>query len=518
MKRYNQFIGLLLLFIFPATLCKAQTWEQFNGNAKSSNYFSQKSKNGEMSSRYNHAGLSIDNDIYIFGGWGLNQTGACKILNDLWHLNVLENKWECLFENVGTNNNTPSARSNSAMFYFDKKIYIMQGLGYDLGEKQETLGDCWTFDIESKKFENILFKQSENESPVHRYGALTWQNGSKVYFFGGFSIKSNSKVDKLNDFWMFDLMLKKWILIDKNSTGSEIEDWSMSVRKETDNFKPRYDKDAATWMINERLYMYHSFNDNVHLQNAQVVYYDLGLKKWVIELNTLNNVNNDGEVTNPGFRKNAVTWIDNFNLYLYGGYSYDSRLFYGMMDDTWTLDLLTKKWAKLAGNKMNEVYSSMDGTSPGSRIGSVSLVVGNFNYLIGGIVSDKNRLTYRNDIWRMITPKKEKISSNLVNPIYLDNSVSRFNTTNSICEFSIVPNPVFDKCKAIPENDLSNIDILVLNELGKLVLQIKLNQVYRNQGIDLDVSTFQAGKYFVTFLQNNVKICSSTLVINKDIK
>jgi N-acetylneuraminic acid mutarotase len=113
----------------------------------------------------------------------------------------------------------------------------------------------------------------------------------------------------------------------------------------------------------------------------------------------------------PGARMESAPWLDgDGNLWLFGGYGYDSMANYGYLNDLWKYDPAIEMWAWSSGSKtLNQVgtygtkgvFSSTN--VPGARRASVSWKDANNNlWLFGGYGYDDSAGSggYLNDLWQ----------------------------------------------------------------------------------------------------------------------
>jgi hypothetical protein len=111
----------------------------------------------------------------------------------------------------------------------------------------------------------------------------------------------------------------------------------------------------------------------------------------------------------PGSRYGATSWVDaNGNLWLFGGWGYDSTSGFASLNDLWKFDTTTLEWSWISGSKIRAqvgIYGTKGIPSPlnvpGSRIGAVSWVdaSGNF-WLFGGDGLASIDLGNLNDLWK----------------------------------------------------------------------------------------------------------------------
>lgn len=110
----------------------------------------------------------------------------------------------------------------------------------------------------------------------------------------------------------------------------------------------------------------------------------------------------------PGGRPGSVTWIDSSgNLWLFGGFGFDSTAAFGDLNDLWKFD--GTDWTWISGSDVRNqagVYGTKGTPSPsnvpGSRDGSVSWIDSSGNlWLLGGIGLDSTGTSgFLNDLWK----------------------------------------------------------------------------------------------------------------------
>lgn len=195
--------------------------------------------------------------------------------------------------------------------------------------------------------------------PGSRSGSVGWSDDKgDLWLFGGYGVASNGGVGYLNDLWQFN-----------TSTG----DW--------------------TWMAG---------SSTVGGDGGQAGAY----VTWMTPASS--------DV--PGSRQYATGWTDGAgNLWLFGGYGYDSAASYGYMNDLWEFNPSTNEWAWMGGNKiiglpggdLPGVYGTKGtpaaGNIPSSRWGAASWTdsSGNF-WLFGGLETGfegNSGVSPLNDLW-----------------------------------------------------------------------------------------------------------------------
>ena len=112
----------------------------------------------------------------------------------------------------------------------------------------------------------------------------------------------------------------------------------------------------------------------------------------------------------PGARYSASSWIDSSgNLWLFGGYGYDSTGSVGRLNDLWQYSPSTKEWTWVGGGNVanvSRVYGTQDTASasnvPGAREAASSWIDSSGNlWLFGGYGYDSTgAFGYLNDLWQ----------------------------------------------------------------------------------------------------------------------
>jgi N-acetylneuraminic acid mutarotase len=112
----------------------------------------------------------------------------------------------------------------------------------------------------------------------------------------------------------------------------------------------------------------------------------------------------------PGARWGSVSWIDSTgNLWLFGGYGYDSTGTLSVLNDLWRYNPVNGQWTWGSGSnivKAGGVYGTQGMATasnvPGARMGSVSWIDGAEDlWLFGGFGYDSaGSFNQLNDLWR----------------------------------------------------------------------------------------------------------------------
>ena len=269
---------------------------------------------------------------------------------------------------VAAADNIPGGRTSAASWVDSSgNFWLFQGYGLDSAGAKGSLNDLWKFDFSARQWiwvsgssiantdlngvYGTLGSASSLNLPGYRHDETIWAaSDGKIWLFGGRGVDESGNTGILNDLWEFDPSTAQWI-------------WMGGSRTVPDN-------------------------GNDTGGNAGV-YGTLGTP-------------DAGNI--PGSRASATGWVDHQgNLWLFGGWGYDSEGNASILDDLWKFDLSTREWTWMGGSSKipaNPEYSNwipgVPGTygasgfldsenQPGSRSGGIGWVDQNGDlWLYGG--------------------------------------------------------------------------------------------------------------------------------------
>jgi N-acetylneuraminic acid mutarotase len=310
--------------------------------------------------------IDSSGNLWLFGGFGYDSAGNVDLLNDLWKFDGTNWTWASgsktsnqpgsyITKGTADAGNVPGARSSSVSWIDSSGNLWLFGGWYSVGNFY-VLNDLWKFDgtnwtwVSGSNTYNqpgsYVTKGTANAGniPGARASSVSWKgSGSILWLFGGWGYDSAGNVGLLNDLWKFDGT--NWTWVSGSKTYGQIGSY---VTKGT----------AAAGNV-------------------------------------------------PGARSSSVSWIDSSgNLWLFGGWGYDSAGNVGLLNDLWKFDGINWTWVS-GSNTYNQAGSAVKvgdtaaSNIPGARQYSISWIDSSDNlWLFGGIGYDfAGNVNLLNDLW-----------------------------------------------------------------------------------------------------------------------
>jgi N-acetylneuraminic acid mutarotase len=259
--------------------------------------------------------VDANGDLWLFAGQGNDGNGNFHELNGLWEFNAATAEWAWMggsktvgndgdvpgvYGTLGTPaaGNIPGNRSEASSWIGNTGgLWIFGGTGYDADGNGGYLNDLWAFQPAENEWAwtsgsstvggnggqsgvyGALGTLAAGNGPGGRSGATSWTDATgNLWLLGGDGFDAGGNGGYLNDLWEFDLAANLW-------------GWASGSSKVGSN------------------------------GGQSGVYGTLGLS-------AAGNV--------PGGRDAANGWTDGAgNLWLFGGYGYDSGGNYGYLNDLW---------------------------------------------------------------------------------------------------------------------------------------------------------------------------------------
>ncbi|MGH3430533.1 MAG: kelch repeat-containing protein, partial [Mycobacteriales bacterium] len=389
-------------------------------------------------------------DFWLFGGVGYDATGAAGYLNDLWHHSPSTNEWTWVSGGNAHNaagvygtrgtasaSNMPGARY-SASSWIDSagNLWLFGGYGYDSSGAVGKLNDLWQYSpstglwtwIGGEEVANVtgvygtLGTASAGNVPGARQAASSWiDSAGNLWLFGGVGYDSSGGPGNLNDLWEYDPSTNAWTWVGGGVGDNAAGVYGAQGTPAAGNvpgarYSASYWIDSAgnLWLFGG--YGYDSTGAVGKLNDLWRYTPGSGQWTWIGGEDVANFSGAYGTLGTPatgnvpGARQAGSSWIDSAgNLWLFGGVGYDFIGEVGNLNDLWEYDPSTNEWTWVSGNAMVNaigIYGTQGTASVGNVLGGRSSISswidssGNV-WLFGGYGFDlSGNLGYLNDLWQ----------------------------------------------------------------------------------------------------------------------
>jgi N-acetylneuraminic acid mutarotase len=311
-------------------------------------------------------------NLWLFGGWGFDSAGNNGVLNDLWKFD--SGQWTWISGSDTRNNpgiygtlgvpdpaNIPGARWSSFSWTDDAgNLWLFGGVGFDIAGSLGELNDLWKFDgtnwtwVSGSDTTNnpgvygTLGLPDPANIPGAREGGLAWTDDmGNQWLFGGSGRDSAGIPGRLNDLWKFDGT--NWTWVSGSDTTNNAGIYGTLGIPEPANI-PGARRYSISWTDeagNQWLYGGRGYDSaGNHSELNDLWKFDGTNWTWVNGSDTVNNPGIYGTlgapdpVNIPGARDGGISWTDDEgNLWLFGGYGYDSAGNNGDLNDLWKFEI-----------------------------------------------------------------------------------------------------------------------------------------------------------------------------------
>lgn len=286
------------------------------------------------------AWMDAQGNLWLFGGFGYDSAGISGYLNDLWEYSPGAKTWTWKSGSsaiaktcqtlVGTtycgppgtygtkgqpsSANSPGGRWEAAAWSDSSgHLWLFGGYGFDASGVFGQLNDLWEYDLSAGTWTWVggantlpclfcgqagvygtLRSPAASNWPGGRYSSTTWTDSKgNFWLMGGSGTDSHSVQDYLDDLWEFDPSSGEW-----------------------------------TWMS----------GDDVG-----------GGPGWGIG-GVYGTLRSPSTGNKPGSRTRGTSWVDSIgDLWLFGGYGFDSSTNEGLLNDMWEFSPSTNEWTWMGG-------------------------------------------------------------------------------------------------------------------------------------------------------------------------
>lgn len=409
-------------------------------------------------------------NFWLFGGIGFDNAGNYDYLNDLWRYSPVTNEWTWMSGSnailqpgtYGTQgsfaaSNIPGARQGGAAWSDGAgNLYLFGGDGYDGINNNGELNDLWVYNIalgqwkwlkgSSSAFANGVYgtlgTPAAGNTPGARVSAVSWHDLSgNLWLFGGYGWATNPNSDNLNDLWRYSPTTNQWTWMKGNNTTNTFGTYGTQGTPAPGN-TPGARASSAGWTdLSGNLWLIGGYGySSVGIPDllSDLWKYNMVTGQWTwIKGYNVNNVQQGTYGTQgvpaaanlPGARYVPITWTDGLgDLWLFGGYGFDTGALPDMLNDLWRYDIAANQWKWVKGSNatmQTGTYGLLNTPSPlnmpGARGGGANWKDGSNNlWLFGGAGYDgSGNVGDMNDVWKFF---------NCINP-----TVTISGSSNTVC-------------------------------------------------------------------------------------
>ncbi len=323
--------------------------------------------------------VDASGNLWLFGGYGINDAGDESNLNDLWKYNRTSGNWTWM-------------------------------KGSSSGDDRGAHGE--------------LTKTAPENTPGGRYGCATWVDASgNAWLFGGFGVDDDFEYAYLNDLWKYNPGTGNWTWMKGSAVGDQQGVYGTQLQPAAAN-TPGGRCNAVSWVdASGAFWLFGGVGmDSTGAEgNLNDLWkYESGKWTWmkgypVASLGaTYGTILAPEPLNTPGSRNSATGWADAAgNLWMFGGFGWSSTGS-AYLNDLWKYEVATGNWAWMKGSPAGAqpgIYGAMltpaAANTPGSRSNTVawSNPATGALWLFGGLGYDSaGGGDLLNDLWRMTIP------------------------------------------------------------------------------------------------------------------
>ncbi len=427
--------------------------------------------NGTPGARYSAANWADQNgNLWLFGGYALDSAASGGYSNDLWQFNIASRAWTWMgggttdfahgvygVKGTPASTNIPGSRfAAGSTTDSNGNLWFFGGVGYGATSNDYGLfNDLWEFNSSTQQWTWISGSGSVPAGSGHPgvYGTMgtpaaanvpgsrddpsAWIDKSgNFWLFGGSGYDSAGSTGYLNDLWKYNSATSQWTWISgSNSTiaGQGVTGVYGTQGVAAAGNVPGSRYSAVQWTSQDgNLWLFGGWGRDGYgnvgcLNDLWEFNVTTGQWAWMGGSSTLqyggqgfNGVYGaegvPGVANGPGARYGAVSWTDHSgNLWLFGGWGYDSISIDGYLNDLWEYNPSTAQWTWMSGANLvgypaggghAGIYGTLGtaaaGNNPGGRQNALSWIDGTGNlWLFGGTGYDAGgSWGSLNDLWQ----------------------------------------------------------------------------------------------------------------------
>jgi N-acetylneuraminic acid mutarotase len=388
--------------------------------------------------------------FYLLGGEGIDSAGAKGLMNDLWKFTPSDGRWTWVSGvntqdasaaygtlGAGSTSNKPGCRFYGATWSDGAgTLWIFGGTGKDGSAGYGYLSDLWKFTPADNKWYWMSGPNTHDQSaaygtkgtpstsniPGPRDKAVSWYDSTGyLWLFGGLAKDSTGTADYANDLWRYKISTGEWTWM----TGSNVRNAGGTFGASgvgNTAYTPGARNGAVSWMDPAGAMWvfgglgYDSAATGGFLNDLWRYTPSDGKWAWMSGTSTGNasgtyGTLGTGSIANaPGARQYAIGWSDGAgNLWISGGYGWDSTGNLNLLNDVWKYTPADGKWTWISGSNTispNGTYGTLgfaaQSSVPGGRQQGNAWNDGRGStWIFGGYGLDSvGHNGYMNDLWK----------------------------------------------------------------------------------------------------------------------
>jgi N-acetylneuraminic acid mutarotase len=318
-------------------------------------------------------------NFWLFGGVGYDAAGTSGYLNDLWEYSPATKEWNWVSGGSGDNAtgvygtlgtaaaaNVPGARTSGTSWIDSSgNFWVFGGVGYDAAGVVGSLNDLWRYSRSSGQWTWISGGSGDNASGIYgtqgavaatnvpgaRYASSSWIDSTgDLWLFGGYGADSTGASGKLNDLWEFAISSGQWTWI----SGEDVVNLPgifTTLGTASTAIIPGARQGASSWIDSSgNLWLFGGvgYGATGAVGNLNDLWkYSPSAKDWTwVSGSYLNGaagvygtVGTGSPADVAGARNAMSSWTDSSgNLWLFGGFGYDSAGNLNYLNDLWQYD------------------------------------------------------------------------------------------------------------------------------------------------------------------------------------
>ena len=331
--------------------------------------------------RYRATGWTdAQGNLWLFGGSGRDSAGTYSSLNDLWEYTPSTGLWTWVSGSntvlgsdkgqpgvygtpgVPAAGNVPGARESASVWVDGSgNFWLFGGYGYNSTGTEVSYNDLWQFNPSTKQWAWMGGSSSSNQGgvfgalgvfdptylPGARASAVNWTDSQGNFWLaGGSGYDSSDTSHYLNDVWEFNVSTNQWAWMGGRAAGGQKGAYGALGTPATAN-APGGRQSAVAWTdSNGNICLFGGYGDAASGTSGDFYLNDVwqfspatGEFTWMggsTQGNQSGVYGALGAASTPGSREYAVSWTDRGgNLWLFGGYGYNSYGAVVYMNDLW---------------------------------------------------------------------------------------------------------------------------------------------------------------------------------------